>query len=91
VVYFDEMIAKFLNPPRFALCKVPVGVSLVAPQPCPKLSSVKFWAMEMKISWQLIDFHHRIGRFKAVRKVLLNDLHRKLRREFFRIPPGGLR
>jgi hypothetical protein len=46
--------------------------------------------MRMKISWQLIDLNHRVGRFKAVREVLLNDLHRKLRREFFRIPPGSL-
>jgi hypothetical protein len=58
-------------------------------QPSAKLISMKFGRMMKEITWQLIDFHHRIRGFKAVRKVLLNDLHRKLRGQFFGTLPDG--
>jgi len=46
--------------------------------------------MKMEVAWQLIDFHDRKRGLKAMRKVFLNYLHRKLRREFFRILAGVL-
>jgi hypothetical protein len=57
-------------------------------RPGAKPIPMKFGRTMMEISWQSIDFHHRIRGFKAVRKVLLNDLHRKFRGQFFGTLPS---
>ena len=58
--------------------------------PGAKPISLKLWSTKFEITRQLIDFHHRISGFKAVREIFLNDLHRKLRSEFLGVPAGAV-